>query len=95
MNPISNGRVCFSQLKMTKTNNRSCLGEDQLDRLLHIRIQCPALENWNGRNAVQLWWSDKTRRMNRNARASSKPLSTPSSDSVTNQDFSWDFSGCK
>ena len=45
--PISNGRVerCFSQLKLTKTNKRSCLGEDQLDHLLRICIEGPALEN--------------------------------------------------
>ena len=62
--PMSNGHVerVFSQLKVIKTNRRTCLGEDRLDSLLHIATTGPPLSNWDATPAVQLWWSDKQRR---------------------------------
>ena len=63
--PLSNGHVerCFSQLKITKTNRRVSLGEEQLDQILRIRIDGPPLQQWDATNAVGLlWWTDKTRR---------------------------------
>ncbi len=47
--PLSNAHVerCFSQLKLTKTNRRTSLGEDHLDHLLQIRIEGPPLEQWD------------------------------------------------
>ena len=62
--PLSNGHVerCFSKPKITKTIRRVSLGEDQLDQILRIRIEGP-LQTRDATNAVGLWWSDKTRRV--------------------------------
>ena len=62
--PMSNGHVerVFSQLKVIKTNRRSCLGEDRLDGLLRIATTAPPLSLWDASHSVKLWWSDKKRR---------------------------------
>ena len=62
--PLSNGHVerCFSQLKLTKTDRRTSLGEDRLDHLLRIRIEGPQFEQWDATSAVGRWWTEKTRR---------------------------------
>ena len=61
--PLSNGHVesCFSQLKITKTNRGVSLGEERLDQILRSRIDGP--QQWDATNAVGLWWTDKTRRV--------------------------------
>ena len=68
---MSNGHVehVFSQLKVTKTNRRACLGENRLDSLLRIATTAPPLSQWNASRAVELWWSDKTRRNVEDTRA--------------------------
>ena len=62
--PMSNGHMerVFSQLKVIKTNRRTCLGEDRLDSLLRIATTGPPLSDWDASPTVQLWWSDKRRR---------------------------------
>lgn len=64
--PVSNGRVerLFSQLKLVKTSNRSCLNEDTLDQLVRITIEGPPLSQWNASGAISLWLADKRRRLN-------------------------------
>ena len=59
----SNGHVerVFSQLKVIKTNRCACLGENQLDSLLRIAT-APPLSQWDATRAVELWWSNNTRR---------------------------------
>ena len=56
--PLSSGHVerCFSQLKITKTNGRISLEEDQLDQILRIRMEGPPLERLDPTKAVGLWW---------------------------------------
>ena len=64
--PVANGRVerLFSHLKLIKSNRRSTLSEERLDHLLRIKVDAPPLAQWNPSAAVDLWWSDKTRRVN-------------------------------
>ena len=64
--PVANGRVerLFSHLKVIKSNRRSTLGEDRLDQLLRIKVDAPPLAQWDPSAAVDLWWKDKTRRVN-------------------------------
>ena len=61
---MSNGHIerVFSQLKVIKTNRRACLGENRLDSLLRISTTAPPLSQWDATRAVELWWSNKTRR---------------------------------
>ena len=86
--PLSNGHVerCFSQLKLTKSDRRSCLKQDRLDNLLRIRIEGPPLDKWKSDKAIQLWWGDKTRRVNR---SETLPTSTASATAATGEEFSW------
>ena len=60
---MSNGHLerVFSQLKVIKTERRSCLGEDRLDQLLRINTDAPPLVDWDPSGSVDLWWRDKTR----------------------------------
>lgn len=61
-----------SLMKLTKSDRRSCLSEDRLDS---IRIEGPPLEQWDSENAVQLWWGDKIRRVNRSEPSTSTGVS--------------------
>ncbi len=53
--PIANGRV---------ERVLTCLGEDTLDQLLRINVEGPPLADWNATRALELWWREKTRRVN-------------------------------
>ena len=55
------------QLKTVKANRRSCLGEDRLEYLIRIQLEGPPLQQWDASRAVELWWTDKSRRINRSA----------------------------
>ena len=72
--PTANGRVerTFSQLKIIKTERRTCLGIDRLDSLLRITTDAPPLSKWDASGAVQRWWGDKTRRGVKDSRAPPK-----------------------
>ena len=65
--PLSNGNGqlerCLSTLKIVKTNRRSCLGEDRLPNLIQIQFEGPPLHHWDASRAVELWWTDKSRRV--------------------------------
>ena len=91
--PLSNSHLerCFSQLKITKSNRRSCLKQDQLDNLLRIRIEGPPLKEWNSERAVQLWWEDKSYRVNRSDVQATRSSRTSSTASESNEEFSWMF----
>ena len=87
--PVSNGHLerVFSQLKLInfKGERRTSLGEDRLDQLLRVNVEAPALSQWNASNALELWWRDRTRRLNiRDTRA--RPSSSSSSDQVNDTD---------
>ena len=90
--PLSNGHVerCFSQLKITKTNRRVSLGEDRLDQILRIRIEGPPLQTWDATNAVGLWWSDKTRRVDASHSATRKRKDQ--SQPQDNEQLDWSLS---
>ena len=66
MPSMANGRVerVFSLLKLIKNNRRTCLKEDTLDHLLRINAEGPSLIDWDASRALELWSSDKTRRVN-------------------------------
>ncbi len=63
---IANGRVerVFSQLKLIKNSRRTCLGENTLDQLLRINVEGPPLADWDATRALELWWREKTQRVN-------------------------------
>ena len=87
--PMANGRVerVFSQLKLIKHNRRTCLKEDTLDHLLRINADGPSLADWNANRALELWWSDKTCRINR--KDSSQPTcSAPAGSRAEEEDTS-------
>ena len=60
--PMSNGRIerLFSQLKLIKSDRRSCICEGRLDQLMRISVEGPPLSQWDSTGAVDLWWKDKT-----------------------------------
>ena len=64
---IANGQLerVFSQLKLIKDNRCTCLGEDTLDHLFSVNVECPPLAEWDASNALELWWREKTRRVDR------------------------------
>jgi len=64
--PIANGRAerVFSQLNLIKNNPRTCLREDTLDQLLRINVEGPSLAEWDSTHALELWYMEKTRRLN-------------------------------
>ena len=87
--PVSNGHLerVFSQLKLIKSERRTCLGEDRLDQLIRINVEAPVLSQWDASNAVDLWWRDKTRRLNiRDTRARPRPSSSSTQVSDTDTD---------
>ena len=85
--PVSNGHLerVFSQLKLIKGERRTSLGEDQLDQLIRINVEAPALSQWDASNAVELWLHDRTRRLNiRDTRA--RPSSSSSFGQIADSD---------
>ena len=91
--PISNGHLerVFSQMKLIKGERRSSLGEDRLDDLLRISVEAPHPSTWDASGAVELWWRDKTRRVNTTDTRATHLLSTssaPSSNDCTNSSYS-------
>jgi hypothetical protein len=64
--PFSNSKVekAFSTMNIVKTNRRTSLLSGTLDDLMEINAEGPDLENFCPDHAVQLWWSDSTRRPN-------------------------------
>ena len=89
--PLSNGQLerCFSRLKIVKTN-RSCLGEDRLENLIRIQLEGPPLQQWDASRAVELWWTDKSRRINRSAGDSRASTSGNQAAASGGGDFVWD-----
>ena len=65
--PLSNGHLerFFSQIKLIKNNRRTCLRENTLDQLIRIYVEGPPLSEWDASCALDLWFQDKTRRLNR------------------------------
>ena len=85
--PVSNGHLerVFSQLKLIKSERRTSLGEDRLDQLVRINVEAPPLSKWDPSSAVELWWRDRTRRINvRDVRA--RPTSSSSSAQASDTD---------
>ena len=85
--PVSNGHLerVFSQLKLIKGERRTSLGEDQLDQLIRINVEAPALSQWDASNAVELWLHDRTRRLNiRDTRT--RPSSSSSPGQIADSD---------
>ena len=62
--PVSNGQVerLFSQLKLVITDKRINLSNELLDSLLRINVEEPPLEQWDPTEAVNSWWTEKSRR---------------------------------
>ena len=79
--PVSNGRVerIFSQLKLIKTSNRTCLSEDTLDQLVRISVEGPPLSQWNASGAISRWFSDKHRRLNQRPKELTTTSAQPTS----------------
>ena len=92
--PLSNDQLerCFSRLKIIKTNRRSCLGEDKLENLIRIQLEGPLLQQWDASRAVELWWTDKSRRIYRTADDSRASASGNQAAASGGGDFVWDLS---
>ena len=60
--PLAEWRV-FSQLKLIKNNQCTCLHENTLDHLLRINVEGPPLSDWDPTHALELWYVDKSRRL--------------------------------
>lgn len=91
--PISDGHLerVFSQMKLIKGERHSSLGEDLLDDLLRISVEAPHPSTCDASGAVELWWHDKTRRVNTTDTCATHLPSTssaPSSDDRTNSSYS-------
>ena len=60
-------------------------GENQLDNLLRVAVDSPALSDWDPDGAVQLWWKAKQRRVVQDTRVPpchSEKDNNPSSSDV-------------
>ena len=90
--PIANGHLerVFSHLKLIKNNRRTCLQEDTLDQLLRINVEGPSLDEWDATGAIQLWCSEKTRRLNQKDSRSYHKQSNPAGNETEVYNFSLD-----
>jgi hypothetical protein len=97
--PFTNSKVerIFSSLKVIKTDRRSSLQITTLDDLMEINVEGLSLVNFSADSAVQLWWSDRRRRPNQEARKEYRPREAQTEfvtdQDVTEQEFSlndWD-----
>ena len=63
--PIANGTLerVFSQLKQIKDDARCSLNESTLDNLLRISVEAPPLSDWCAKGALDLWFKEKSRRI--------------------------------
>ena len=70
--PVANGRLerVFSQLKLIKSNHRTCLKEDTLDQLIRVNVEGPPLAEWDALTALKLWGDAKVRRVNQSGSSS-------------------------
>ena len=72
--PASNGKVerVFSTRNIIKVENRSLLSNESLDDLLLLNTDKIPLSSFNSETAIELWWSDMTRRPNQYKRKAYK-----------------------
>ncbi|KAI4804100.1 hypothetical protein KUCAC02_025742 [Chaenocephalus aceratus] len=59
-----NTTVCergFSCMKRVKNDWRSCLGTEQLSRLMFPSIEDPSMDNFDAAGAVEKWWTSGNR----------------------------------
>ena len=72
--PASNGKVerVFSTCNIIKVENRSLLSSESLDDILLLNTDKIPLSSFNSETAIELWWSDKTRRPNQHKRKAYK-----------------------
>ncbi|XP_034054195.1 E3 SUMO-protein ligase KIAA1586-like [Gymnodraco acuticeps] len=59
-----NTTVCergFSCMKRVKNDWRSCLGTEQLSRLMFSSIEGPSMDNFDAAGAVEKWWTSGNR----------------------------------
>ena len=85
--PASNGKLerVFSQVNLIKNEKRTLLSNETLNDLLVLTSDQTPLNEYSPDNAIDLWWSDKSRRPNQRKRKAYKkkrccqPLPTTSS----------------
>ena len=82
----------FSTLKLIKTDRRSLLGENCLDNLLRIAVDCPPLAQWDAIPAVRLWWKDKQRRQPTHDTRAPPTFKTSSAVTVSESEPAYTFS---
>ena len=92
--PASNGHLerVFSTLKLIKTDRRNLLGENCLDNLLRIAVDCPPLAQWDAIPAVRLWWKDKQRRQPTHDTRAPPTFKTTSAVTVSEPEPAYTFS---
>jgi len=72
--PVSNATVerFFGSFKRVKTGRRSTLSQQTTEDILMIMTEGPPLEDYDATQAVHLWHSTKSRRLNQKSRKSYK-----------------------
>lgn len=86
--PMANGHLerVFSQLKLIKSNRRTCLREDTLDQLLRVNVEGPPLAEWDATGALELWWKEKTRRVDHKDSRAPPTVSRPQEDETVHEE---------
>uniref|UniRef100_A0A1X7V1N3 HAT C-terminal dimerisation domain-containing protein n=1 Tax=Amphimedon queenslandica TaxID=400682 RepID=A0A1X7V1N3_AMPQE len=72
--PASNGKLerVFSQVNLIKSEKRTLLSNETLNDLLVLTSDQTPLNEYSPDNAIDLWWSDKSRRPNQRKRKAYK-----------------------
>ena len=92
--PFTNSKVerTFSTMKVVKTDQRTSLKTDTLDDLMEINVEGPSLDNFSADRAINLWWSDRTRRPNQKPRKEYRKRKQTNNDDSDPEETASDFS---
>ena len=85
---MANGHLerVFSRLKLIKSNRHTCLREDTLDQLLRVNVEGPPLAEWDATGALELWWKEKTRRVDHKDSRAPPTVSRPQEDETVHEE---------
>ena len=75
-----------------KTKKRSLLNNEQLDNLLRLNTDVIPLANFDANPSINLWWKEKSRRVNQHSRKpykkrkKTRDISKPGSSTAVHND---------
>ena len=92
--PFTNSKVerTFSTMKVVKTDQRTSLKTNILDDLMETNVEGPSLDNFSADRAINLWWSDRTRRPNQKPRKEYRKRKQTNNDDSDPEETAGDFS---